>query len=521
MTIVVCRHPDDGFEALPQTLRSVKRLNDGLPLVSRVVVVVTAQDEPAAASKLWHTAGLEMICVSTCAQLTEIMASEPDNFIQFLVSGDRLDQRYAVLVASKSLADCDLVLTDMYFQEGDEIGLVLMPGINRIHALNVDYFLSRVIVRARVAARVMAHAPSLDVYALVIDALYASVADEPVVARHVAFPLIRIAETRSALDERRMQVLARTAPLRLTPAVDNAGGVRTGHRASVVICTKDNGFLLEQLVARLWRDHADELADVVVVSNRTTNLYALMIQARLADAGRIKLIEYDAPFNFSAQCNLGAAAGEGDVLLFLNDDIAPISKEWLSELVKPLENPAVGVVGPLLLYPDQSIQHAGMFLGFRGVAGHTLRGAQLPAGDCGFLASAPRQVMAVTGAALCIRRADFAALNGFDRNLFALYIQDLDLCLRVHCSGLAVVFNPRSVLLHMESISVNSTLADPRMARCRVLEHQAFVKRWGHVLRADEFHNLNFSRDEENLRTLSPFPTDECRTATPLLQSEV
>jgi GT2 family glycosyltransferase len=270
----------------------------------------------------------------------------------------------------------------------------------------------------------------------------------------------------------------------------------------VVICTKDNGFLIEQLVDRLWSGNRDALTDIVIVANRTTNPYALHVHKELAADGRIKLLKYDQAFNFSAQSNLGAASAGGDLVLFLNDDVVPVNADWLDELVAPLDDPGIGVVGPLLLYPDQSVQHAGMFLGFNGIAGHSLRGASLPERDYCFMASVPRQVMAVTGAALCMRRSDFQALNGFDQNLFALHIQDVDLCLRAHFSGLAVVYNPRSVLLHMESVSVKPTLADPRVAERRGREYAAFTRRWGDVLASDEFHNPNFARDAEDLRRL-------------------
>lgn len=297
-----------------------------------------------------------------------------------------------------------------------------------------------------------------------------------------------------------MRLLGREEPLRLQR---NQPAERTKtRRVSVVICTKNNGFLLEQLISRLECEGTDEVADIVVVSNRTTNAYAGQLHDRLASSGQIKLVKYDAPFNFSAQCNLGAAAGSGEVLLFLNDDVVPVNREWLHELVAPLVDSGIGIVGPLLLYPNESIQHAGMFLGFERVAGHSLRGARLPEGDCGFLGSAPRQVMSVTGAALCMRRNDFDALNGFDRSRFALNIQDVDLCLRAHFSGLAVIFNPRSIFLHMESVSVRPTLDDLWTVRRRALEHDAFAERWGDVLEKDEFHNPNFCRSVESLKSL-------------------
>jgi GT2 family glycosyltransferase len=419
--------------------------------------------------------------------------------VQLLVSGDQICPVFSEALGCARLHDFDLVLTDAYFQESDQAThLVLLPGIDPIHALNADYFLSRAILRGGLAAKILAEQGHFDPHTLIVSAMLRLAASgSETRMRHVAFPMLRIAETRAMIERRRLAGLARSSPLRLPSAVRTSLG-----RVSVVICTKDNGFLLDQLVEGLERTASANLADIVVVSNRTVDPHATAVHDRLAAAGRIKLLRYDEPFNFSAQSNLGAAASVGDVLLFLNDDVVPVNSTWLRELVAPLEDPAIGVVGPLLLYPDQTVQHAGMYLGHNRLAGHALRGARLPQGDCGFLATAPRRVMTVTGAALAMRRADFEMLGGFDRTLFALHIQDVDLCLRAHFSGLAVVYNSRAVLLHMESISVRPTLSDPWIAQRRTLEHAAFLRRWGAVLDRDPFMNPNISPAAENLRTL-------------------
>ncbi len=500
-TIVVSAHPEHGFDRLADTLNLAHHLTlrSGLEIG---VVAMAPQDHIALATDA--KAPVMVTTVENAAGLRAHLAAvqDTDHLVQFVVSGDRICPVYAEIVGCSRIPDFDLVLTDMYIQDGErDVHLVLLPGINPIHAFNVDYFLSRAVLRAGLAADLLAGMADLDVHALVAAALERCAAPgAPDSALHVAFPMLCIAETRATLEKRRPQLLDRAEPLRLRAASSVAAPPQ--RRVSVVICTKDNGFLLEQLAESLWQGHARELADIVVVANRTTDSYASAVQARLDVAGRIKRIEYDAPFNFAAQSNLGAAASDGNILLFLNDDVVPVNGNWLNELVAPLDDPRVGVVGPLLLYPDQSVQHAGMYLGFNGLAGHTLRGAKLPLGDYGVLAGAPRQVMAVTGAALAIRRADFESFNGFDRNLFALYIQDIDLCLRAHFSGLAVVYNPRAILLHMESTSVRATLADAWMTRRRELEHEAFVRRWGDVLASDPFHNPNFDRGVESLRRL-------------------
>jgi GT2 family glycosyltransferase len=508
-SIVVSPHPEDGLDRLGRSLSLVRHLACRNEMAVRVIVHVPSEDEASRARALEENEPpVDVIIARSCAEIREHLAATegPRHLVQFLVSGDLICPVLAEVLARCKMSDFDLILTDMYFQESEHsVQLVLLPGVNPIHALNVDYFLSRAIMRRDLAIEALADLPAFDVHALTVAALGRCTGPGARArAHHIAFPMLCISETRHSIQRRRVHALERVSPLRLRfePSGAATSKQSSQHRVSVVVCTKDNGFLLEQLVEGLWRDHAGRLAEIIVVSNRTTNPCALAIHQRLATEGRIKLVSYDASFSFSAQSNLGAAAASGEVLLFLNDDIVPVNKSWLGELIAPLEEPRIGVVGPLLLYPDQRVQHAGLFLGFNNLAGHTLRGVRLPDGDHGFMAVAPRQVMAVTGAALCMRRADFETLNGFDGNLFALYIQDVDLCLRAHFSGLAVVYNPRAILLHMESTSVKETLADPWMSQRRAMEHAAFLRRWGDVLAKDEFHNQNFSRAAEDLRRI-------------------
>jgi GT2 family glycosyltransferase len=188
--------------------------------------------------------------------------------------------------------------------------------------------------------------------------------------------------------------------------------------------------------------------------------------------------------------------------LFLNDDIAPVTPDWLVRLMGRLEGGEVGSVGPLLLYPNEQIQHAGMYLGCRGAAGHALKGARLPDDDYLFTACAAREVSALTGAVLLTPRADFEALNGFDEQL-ATFLQDVDYCLRLRVSGRINVFEPAAVLIHMESASIRALAADD-LQRTRRSERERFVARWGDLALLDPLHPRGFDPEDESLRRLRP-----------------
>jgi len=223
---------------------------------------------------------------------------------------------------------------------------------------------------------------------------------------------------------------------------------------------------------------------------------------RILTDRRLKLRQFNGPFNFSAKCNLGAEGAAGDILLFLNDDIVPVTQDWLMELLAPFSNPGIAVAGPLLVYPNAQVQHCGLYVGANGVTGHALRFARLPEHDYMFLGSVPRNVSVVTGAALAIRQDVFRSVNGFDEQL-ANYIQDVDLCLRVLYSGHAVVLNPRSILIHAETTTLKEDINHTLVIQARGREFEYFMRRWrAHLDGGDPYHNPRMLMSDESLRTL-------------------
>jgi GT2 family glycosyltransferase len=311
--------------------------------------------------------------------------------------------------------------------------------------------------------------------------------------RHIGRPLIFAAISQESISMQRQDVLERARRPLPSPA-------RTA--VSVVICTRDKGHLTRQLVRRLLSE-GDRVDEIVIVSNGTSNPYALQSLTDLEQSSKVRVLHRPEPFNFSKLSNAGArhAHGRGPIL-FLNDDITPVSEDWLQRLVVRLENPDVGSVGPLLLYPDERVQHAGMYLGFMGAAGHTLRGARLPEEDYLFTAVAPREVTCLTGAVLLTSRAAFEALNGFDEQL-ATHLQDVDYCMRLGRVGLMNVFEPASVLIHMESASIRSIDGAQEFQRGRQAERQRFADRWGLLPLSDPLHPVGFDANDETLRRLT------------------
>ena len=433
--------------------------------------------------------------VGTLQQLLDRVGEH--DLVLWLRPGDEVRPELHMALKFHGAFKSDFVLIDMYFRDTGKIYPILFHAVDPVHADFVDYFWSRF----GISGRQMREAFQLSTNTagtLARGWLKSRAQHSPPKYLHICLPLINAKITNTDLQRARAELIPTGSPLSHLPLTTPSADPRV----SVVICTKDNGFLLQQLVQKLL--HESTILDVVLVSNNTTNAHALKTLEAFKTAPRVRVLRYDEPFNFSRQSNLGAAHARGDLLLFLNDDITPVSPDWLPRLLRWFDQPQRCIVGPLLIYPNQRVQHAGMHLGFNGVAGHTLRDAQLPDGDYGFLLAAPRQVSCLTGAAMMMHRSLFNDLNGFDPML-ATYLQDVDFSMRAHQSGAALIVDPRAVLIHMESVSLKPSLSAPRVQRTRELEYEHFRIRWGDRILTDPWLNGLFEANDESLRTLKRY----------------
>ncbi|MGL6290797.1 MAG: glycosyltransferase family 2 protein [Silanimonas sp.] len=222
--------------------------------------------------------------------------------------------------------------------------------------------------------------------------------------------------------------------------------------ASIIIPTRDRLDLLEPCVRTLLSQTDYPAFEVVVVDNGSQDAETLawLRDAPAADP-RLRVIRADEPFNWSRLNNRGVKAARGDVLVFLNNDTEIIDGGWLRRLVEHSLRPEVATVGPLLLYPDRTIQHAGVVVGIGGWADHPFKG--LPPEHHQDLFVSPmlrRNVLAVTGACMAIARDTFERLGGFDES-FVVCGSDVELGLRAHRRGLWNVYVPEAALIHHES----------------------------------------------------------------------
>ena len=232
---------------------------------------------------------------------------------------------------------------------------------------------------------------------------------------------------------------------------------KVSRKISVVIPNRDAFPLISRILRDLETktDYPD--LEIIIIDNGTTDkhvhdLYRDHVRGR---ASSIIKIEPE-PFNFSRAVNKGIALASGDLILLLNNDIEVIEPGWLREMACCFAYPGTGIVGARLLYPDRTIQHAGVIVGFGNYAGHWFVGkSQNFPGPMARL-HVRQSLSAVTGACMLISRDCLEKTGPFDEKFFAVAYNDIDFCLRAGQQGYRVVWTPFATLIHHESASRGS-----------------------------------------------------------------
>ncbi|RMB25754.1 GT2 family glycosyltransferase [Sphingomonas sp. PP-F2F-G114-C0414] len=269
----------------------------------------------------------------------------------------------------------------------------------------------------------------------------------------------------------------------------------SSHQIHVVIQTRDAPELLRDAIDSLHRLAArPDLLRITIVDNRSNLPSTARLLARYAARGIAHTIALDEPFNWSRANNLAVADSDAPVLLFLNNDTTSLTSGWDAALHDILADPDVGAVGAMLLYPDQSIQHAGMIFGI-GSGGPVHEGIGHSARDRGPSGrwSRARSAAAVTGAFLAVRRHVFEDIGGFDAVELSIAFNDVDLCLRIREAGYRVIQTPTIRLIHHESKTRGLNVTRSQVAWD--LEELAVVhRRWGAALFEDPGYNPHWTR---------------------------
>jgi O-antigen biosynthesis protein len=250
--------------------------------------------------------------------------------------------------------------------------------------------------------------------------------------------------------------------------------------------------LVNQCVRSIVEKSTYENYEIVCVIDASTPEH---VHAELEEiAGdRLRLIEYDRPFSFSAKINVGAIRSEGKHLLMLNDDIEVATPDWIERMVMYSELEEIGAVGGRLLWEDGRLQHVGVLFE-EGLPGHPGYGFEGEHRGYANSVRVARNCLAVTGACLMTRRELFDELGGLTAILPVNY-NDIDYCLKAYARGHRTVYDPDLVMYHFESSTRSSEVED--------WEKETFRLRWQSVTARDPYSNPHLRHGAPRL--ISPF----------------
>ncbi|MBX2907276.1 MAG: glycosyltransferase family 2 protein [Taibaiella sp.] len=279
--------------------------------------------------------------------------------------------------------------------------------------------------------------------------------------------------------------------------------VKAFEKVSIIIPTKDGVKMLKNTIDSIFKLTSYPNFEVVVMNNNsvTEEFFTLMDEYKESYPDVFKCVEASFPFNFSRLINLGVANSDGEYILMLNNDVEILHADWITTMVSYAQHERNGAIGVKLLYPDDTIQHAGTVVGLGDIrcAGHVFVGFYKDSpGYYNYLQSSDN-TSAVTAACLMVRRSVYEEVGGMEEQLEVEY-NDVDFCLRVLDKGYYNIYVPEVVLYHYESATRGHPQQTKESYERHVREVAFFQKTWEKYINRDPFYNPNLSLDEGDYR---------------------
>jgi GT2 family glycosyltransferase len=445
-------------------------------------------------------------------RLNSALAAAAGDYVALLDTGDELTE-HALFWTAHEIAknpDADLIYTDedRISPEGPYDEPYFKPDWNPAYILSCNYFSRLVIYRKHLVDTVggfRAGFEGSEDYDLNLRCIDGSRAERihhiPRVLYHREAPIsdkdvaTRISGARAIqdhLDRNNIRGVVRFAP-RSGYSVDYPMPASPPNVSIIILSTCKLHLIkpcIEHLMSRTTYSNFEVLIAVNEISLEVPEQANYLNSVK--SSPRIRVLVYeDQAYNFSRLNNWAIEYAIGTVLCFMNDDIEVITPDWLEQLVARLQLNGVGAVGPMLYYPNDTIQQAGVILGIGSVAAHAFVG--LPKGHAGYFgrAALEQDLSCVTAACMLMRRSIFEKLSGFDES-FAIAFNDVDLCIRIRNAGWRIIWVPQVELYHHESASIGKhDIAE------RQLQFQKTVNlvrsKWEKQLLSDPAYNPNLS----------------------------
>ena len=261
---------------------------------------------------------------------------------------------------------------------------------------------------------------------------------------------------------------------------------------SIIIPTKDKAKILDTCLQSIYDKTNYKNYEVIVIDNNSCEEETFsLLKSYQEEHDNFKYFTYQCPFNYSYLNNEAVKKACGDYIVLLNNDTEVISENWLSDMVGYAMQEHIGCVGAKLLYPNRTVQHAGVVIGVGGIAMH----ANVSTGEDNFgyfgrLVSV-YDWSCVTAACLMIKKSKYLEVNGLDENLKVAY-NDVDFCLKLLDANYHHVVLPNVKLFHYESLSRGNDMREDQIKRFKK-ETDYMCDKWKSKLLRDKYYNDNFS----------------------------
>ena len=267
---------------------------------------------------------------------------------------------------------------------------------------------------------------------------------------------------------------------------------------SVIIPSKDHINDLELCISSIEEKTTWKNYEIIIVENNSVEKETFVYYETLKNRyPNVRILTWKKEFNYSAINNFAVREAQGEYLLFLNNDVEIITESWLEEMLQLCQQKDVGMAGAKLYYPDDTIQHAGVVIGFGGIAGHCF--VQQKRGTTGYCHRiiCAQDYSAVTAACMMVKKSAFDAVGGLSEEL-AVAFNDIDFCMKLRKAGYLIVYNPYAELYHYESKSRGLEDTPEKVARFN-REIASFEKHWPEILRdGDPYYNPNLTLESQD-----------------------
>lgn len=264
---------------------------------------------------------------------------------------------------------------------------------------------------------------------------------------------------------------------------------------SIIIPTRDRVDILKQCIDSIYNVTTYKNYEIIILDNGSIENETFEYFKLIDEQDNIKLIRIDIDFNYSKLNNIGVENAKGDYICLMNNDIEIISPDWAEEMLSFAAQADIGCVGARLWYPNKTIQHAGVFVGFCGVAGHWQRFVKQ--GKAGYMNRILLQqnIRAITAAVLMIEKKKYLEVHGLEEEL-KIAFNDVDLCLKMEAKGYKNIYTPFAQMYHHESVSRGKNDTDEKR-RIESFEINYMKNKYGASLLKCRNYNDNLSYNSE------------------------